>query len=388
MQSFLWNSYRAATVAVGLGILAAAPPQIAAAQSPVARNIAPYLALEHRSPDQITPDDAAALRAKQSAIAREAAMFGYDLSAGHWTYDQAVCPVIPDAIVLHERSVSHNGAQSLFTAVVPRGDDRVWVVPILYRDATPWESAIGSERMLSVFNHAVPADLAKQAVQPNGQWLTLAMCFAEIAGAEPRVPQNPEIDAALLSAPPPTLHVSQLHGAMDIEFTGLDAPRQYTVWSITVNGAGRALAAEAHTYPEHIYAEKATAALPPSVPVEPARTETSQPVPAAQPENAQPVETPAVSEAPAAPIPAQTISVQPAQTVVDQPGSAEPAPAPAPAAAAPVAQSDEPVPQERGRKEKRVKEKKSHQKNADGPIEPKVRELPDLPDLPSKPIPN
>jgi type IV secretory pathway VirJ component len=249
--------------------------------------------------------------------------------------------------------------------------------------------------MLSVFNHAVPADLAKQAVEPDGHWLTLAMCFAEIAGAEPRVPQNPEVETALLSAPPPTLQTSQAHGAMEIQFTGRDAPRQYTVWSITVNGAGRALAAEAHIYPERIYAENASAAQPPSLPI---TAEPVQPAPPAiaQPESSQPAEAPSAPPAPSAA--AQPILVQPAQPVVEQPGTpapaTEPAPsAPAPAAAPPsqpaaVAPAAEPAPQEPARKEKKVKEKKVHQKNSDDQIEPTVREMPDLPDLPEKPIPN
>jgi hypothetical protein len=273
--------------------------------------------------------------------------------------------------------------QSLFTAVVPRGEGRVWVVPILYRGATPFQSAIGSERMLSVFNHAVPADIAKQAVEPDGHWLALAMTFAEIAGAEPRVPQNPDVEAGLLSAPPPTLHVSQLRGALEIQFTGREAPRQYTVWSITVNGAGRALAAEAQIYPERIYAENASAALPPAVPIQPA------PASIPQPATAPPaVESPKTSPAWANP----PVAVQPTQPVVEQPGAAaEPAPAPAAApaqpAAAPAVQSAEVVPPEPAIKEKKVKEKKVRQKNSDEMIEPKVRELPDLPDPAAKPLP-
>jgi hypothetical protein len=388
MQSLKWNSYGLAAAALGLGFLLAGTPRPAAAQDAQAAGVpvggtSPYLVLVHHSPDQISADDSAILRSRQTEIVREAAMFGYDLTAGHWTYDQAVCPDIPQAIVLHERSVSRSGLQSLFTAVVPRGEGRVWVVPILYRGATPFQSAIGSERMLSVFNHAVPADIAKQAVEPDGHWLALAMTFAEIAGAEPRVPQNPDVEAGLLSAPPPTLHVSQLRGALEIQFTGREAPRQYTVWSITVNGAGRALAAEAQIYPERIYAENASAALPPAVPIQPA------PASIPQPATAPPaVESPKTSPAWANP----PVAVQPTQPVVEQPGAAaEPAPAPAAApaqpAAAPAVQSAEVVPPEPAIKEKKVKEKKVRQKNSDEMIEPKVRELPDLPDPAAKPLP-
>jgi hypothetical protein len=208
----------------------------------------PYTVLEHRSAEAMSANDTDVVRAKRHEISMEAAMFGYDLSRGAWSYDETECPAMPDALLLHYRTAVTNGTQSLFTAVVPRGNGRVLVNPVLYHGATPFEAAIGQKRTMSVFNQAVPAEIARQDVQPDGPWLTLAICYAEIAGSEPRVPEHPELEAPLVRAPAPTIRLSEAKGTMEIQFTGREAPTDYTVWNISVDKQGRAVEAVANTY--------------------------------------------------------------------------------------------------------------------------------------------
>lgn len=213
---------------------------------------ASYTVLVHRSAEAMSAEDAEVLRARQHEITMEAAMFGYDLSHGRWTYDETECPAVPDALLLHYRTAAAaNGAQSLFTAVVPRGKGRVLVNPVLYHGATPFESAIGQKRTMSVFNQVVPAEVAEKDIQPEGHWLTLAICYAEIAGGEPRVPEHPELETPLIKAPSPTIRLSESKGTMDIQFTGREAPTDYTVWNISVNKQGRAVEADSVTYPNY-----------------------------------------------------------------------------------------------------------------------------------------
>lgn len=208
-----------------------------------------YTVLEHRAADAMSADDTTVVKAKQHEITMEAAMFGYDLNHGRWSYDETECPAIPNALLLHYRTAAGaNGAQSLFTAVVPRGQGRVLVNPVLYHGATPFAAAIGQQRTMSVFNQAVPVETAKQELQPDGHWLVLAICFAEIAGAEPRVPEHPELETELIKAPPPILRVSEVKGTTDIQFTGRETPTGYTVWNISVNTQGRAVEAASATY--------------------------------------------------------------------------------------------------------------------------------------------
>ena len=211
----------------------------------------PYLETREFPADRMPAADADLVRAKQKEILKEAAFFGYDLSSGNWGHDEILCPEIPDQLLLHYRSQSRSGAVSLFTALVPRGEGRVLIVPVLYRGAMPFHSAIGSERTIAVFNRIVPAEVAAQAMQPDGHWLALAVCYAEIAGAEPRVPQRPDIDPALVQAPLPTLQLSEQASTRDILFTDRKAADSYLVWRISVSKQGRVLAASTRSLPNY-----------------------------------------------------------------------------------------------------------------------------------------
>jgi hypothetical protein len=346
-----------------------------------------YLVLEHRAADQMTADDAGILRARQKDLTFEAAMFGYDLTTGHWTYDQTICPDIPQALVLHYRITGRNGFQSLFTAVVPRDGGRVLVNPILYHGATPFQSATGQKRTLSVFNQAVPADIAKEAIQPNGHWLTLAMCFAEIAGAEPREPRDADSSPTMAKAVVPTLHYSSAHGAQEIEFAGREAPGEYTVWTITLNAAGRATAADAETYSDIQPRVETAAAAPikevpaPAAAQEPVPAATAEPATAPQPAFAVAPETPPAPPSTGVPTatPAPAEAVAPAASAeTPAPAAAAPATVPVPAAASESETTVvEPV---KGQKAPKVKKLKPM-------IEPKVVVIPDPPDPTEKVVP-
>jgi hypothetical protein len=198
-----------------------------------------YIELEHRSPAQLDPADVSLIRAMQREIATEAAFFGYDLSASGWDYDQSVCPLLHDELVLHYRKQFRDGAQSLFTALVPRGAGRVFVVPVLYRNATPFRSATGSQRSIAVFNRVVPADVAAKAIQPEGKWLDLGLCYADIVYAHANVLNRSGDEVGLVRAPLPLLHVSEESSVRGITFTDRNAPGEYLVWNLTLNGKGR-----------------------------------------------------------------------------------------------------------------------------------------------------
>ncbi len=210
-----------------------------------------FVSAATRSAEQMDPADKALLRAKRQEIAREADFFGYDLGTGRWDYDQVLCPDMPDHLLLHYRSRSRNGAESLFTAVVPRGKGRVRVVPVLYHNAIPFQSAAGSPRSMTVFNTSVPEQIAGRAVQPDGPWLQLAMCYAEIVGAEPQVPNRENAEPALVRAPAPNLRISEEHHTREVTFADRNNPAQYMVWTVLMNDKGRVTAATASTFADY-----------------------------------------------------------------------------------------------------------------------------------------
>ena len=204
-----------------------------------------YLVLQHLTAAEFSPADAALIRAKQTEISSEAVFFGYDLGDAGWDDELSVCPLIPGDLLLHYHRQFSNGAQSLFTAIVPRGAGRVFVVPILYRNATPFTSATGSERSIAVFNRIVPADVARQAIEPDGKWLTLGLCYADIAYGNANALNKPGAEVGLTRAPIPILRLSEEHTGRAVLFTDRNAPGEYLVWTLNFTNHGRLLAASA-----------------------------------------------------------------------------------------------------------------------------------------------
>jgi hypothetical protein len=219
-----------------------------------------WISLVHHTASTMSSVDAARVRAEHKAIAEQAAFFGYDLSLAGWQYTQTVCPEIQGDLLLQYRRTARNGARSLFTALVPRQGGRVAVVPVLYRSATPFRSAVGSERSLSVFNRAVSALAAEKDLQSGGPWLQLGLCYAEMVGAQPRVPREANTNPALLRAPAPTLLISEVNHTASVSFTDRDALHCYTVWNLSFNASGRIIAVTATSladYTERVITGKA-----------------------------------------------------------------------------------------------------------------------------------
>lgn len=211
-----------------------------------------YLDLPHIQPSEMDSADVSLTRAKQTAIAAEARFFGYDLSLPGWNFDASACPAMPDELVLHYRRPFASGAESLFTALVPRGAGRVYVVPILYRNATPFLNATGSPRSIAVFNRVVPASVAAAAIQPDGKWLAMALCYADIVYGNANVVSRSGDVVGLARAPEAVLHISEASPARSIVFTDRNAPGQYLVWTITLDGKGRITAASALQLPDYV----------------------------------------------------------------------------------------------------------------------------------------
>ncbi|HEX4006438.1 MAG TPA: hypothetical protein VHX60_09705 [Acidobacteriaceae bacterium] len=203
-----------------------------------------YTSLGHRAPGQMDPADASLVQEAQSRISGEAAMFGYDLRSGAWSFDQILCPAMPGYVVLHYRNQPRRGAASMLTVLVPRRQGHVLAVPVRYGSATPYRSAAEASRTIAAFNRAVPAEVAHAAMNPQGDWLRFAMCYAAVAGADPRVPLRPGVDTKRLLGPKPTFQISLTGQANVLRFTDIDAPDHYEVWSIALNNTGRVLSAE------------------------------------------------------------------------------------------------------------------------------------------------
>ena len=197
---------------------------------------------------QMTRADLALIHAKHSQIEEAAAFRGYHLNVSHWIYSEVRCPLIPGYLMLRYRNQLPSGAEWLFTALVPRGRGRVLIVPVLYRSATPYGPAAQAKNTIAVFNRVVPAAMAAQSIQPDGPWLQLAVCYAAMAGASPRVLNQANFKLALLNAPVTSLRMSEGSSRRHIVFTDPGSSGGYTVWSIHLSGKGRVTAARAKSF--------------------------------------------------------------------------------------------------------------------------------------------
>lgn len=294
------------------------------------------ITLERRSSFQMDAADASLVKSQRQAISDEALFFGYDLRSGTWSYDQVLCPAIPDYLVLHYRGRYRNGTTSLFTALVPRAVGRVMVVPVLYRNATPYGSAAAAERTISVFNRVVPAPTAQEAIQLDGNWLGLALSFAAVAGAEPTIPKTPAPNHDFVRAPLADAATARHYRVEDLQFSDLIGPNQYTIWNISLNDVGRVVKASESTTPipyapetPETAAETETTgpvAIPPAPPLVPASPATPAPAPNSAPAPV-PAATMAAPQQPA-PAPQPAAVAAPPSTVVASPQPAEAKPVP------------------------------------------------------------
>jgi hypothetical protein len=150
--------------------------------------------LEFLTPGQMSAGDARFAENAQTAIAERAAHQGFDLwdhvgtAPGEWGYEQAVCPAFPDQMILEYSRDRGNGDISLFSAIIPRGNEgHVRVIPVRRRSYSLWTSTPTNALTLNDFNH-----LVKES--PNGldpDWLTIGLCYAALAGGHVRAALHP-----------------------------------------------------------------------------------------------------------------------------------------------------------------------------------------------------
>jgi hypothetical protein len=154
--------------------------------------------LEFRTPEQMTAVDARQAINAQVAIAERAVHQGFrvDLNAVDgaggenehaWKYEQAVCPVFPDHLILEYSLDRGHGDVSLFSAIVPRGNEgHVRVIPVRRRNYSLWTPTPTNELTLNDFNHMVKE--SSDGLDPD--WATVGLCYAALAGGHVKLAEQ------------------------------------------------------------------------------------------------------------------------------------------------------------------------------------------------------
>ena len=194
--------------------------------------------IQHLAADAMSAADRADLADHGRDLNEAARVYGYNLAAGNWTYEQTLCSSMPDTILLHYTRKFPDGAESLFTALVPRGAGHVRIVPVLYRGATPFLPAPKNPRNYALFNELVPS-----AASTGTDWLELSACYAELAGGRVDLQSAEHGNIGIAAAPSATIHLQEQDKTARVTLATREGMNSYDLWSISLDRHGRVTAA-------------------------------------------------------------------------------------------------------------------------------------------------
>jgi hypothetical protein len=209
-------------------------------ETPEPTAVLDFRPLEFRSFDRMSPQDRDLAADAESSIGERAGFAGLEFNQGKWSYQQIVCPALPNHLLLQFTRNNGTGDVSVFSASIPRGGEgRVRIIPILRRGYSLFSPAPISALTISAFNHIRAEEHSEQAPA----WLETGLCYAALAGAHPQVGPPEETDAKKLPAAPPGRLVIPMQGGAVISFTDVSTIPRSMQWTMTFNGKGRLLKA-------------------------------------------------------------------------------------------------------------------------------------------------
>jgi len=249
---------------------------------PIDAHTATVPKLEFLPPEQMAAADVELVTANEAEIARRAGLQGFNLERdGGWGYEQAVCPVFPDHLILEYSLDNGAGDVSLFSVAIPRGEAKgghVRVIPVRRRSYSLWTPASSNALTLNDFNHMVIE--GGKGVDPD--WLTLSLCYAALAGGHVRaalVPATPAEEFYPLFVPA-KLTVTDKGGA-EIHLADIthypDPKAKAMNWVLTFAQTGQLLKVK-HTVADEVYERPLPATTEPkAVPVQGQAVDVSKP---------------------------------------------------------------------------------------------------------------
>jgi hypothetical protein len=197
--------------------------------------------IEYRAVSQMAEKDSLLAADAESSIGEHAGRVGLEFNQGKWSYEQVVCPALPNHVFLRFMRNNGTGDVSMFSASIPRnGEGRVRIVPIQMRGYSLFSPAPINALTISAFNHI------RTEENPSGipDWLGTGLCYAALAGGHPQAASLKE-DAQDLKFPaaiPAELKIPNKGGEV-ISFLDVGAAPKYMDWTMTFNRKGKLLKA-------------------------------------------------------------------------------------------------------------------------------------------------
>jgi hypothetical protein len=206
--------------------------------------------IELRSPEAMPEADQVLEADTESSIAERAGYADIAFNQGKWSYQQLVCPALPNHLFL--RFTRNNGAHdvSVFSVSIPRnGAGRLRIIPIERRSYSLFSPAPVNALTIAAFNRIRAEDNPDQSGQHNQanqalSWLGTGLCYAALAGANPLAASEGAGSGprSFPAASAPSLEIPKQGGAI-IRFTDMSATPRPMDWSLIFNGKGKLLKA-------------------------------------------------------------------------------------------------------------------------------------------------
>ena len=204
--------------------------------------------VEFRTLEQMTAQDREVAANAESSIAEHTKYANLEFNQdsqqkGSWSYQQVVCPALPQHVFLRFLRNNGVGDVSTFTASIPRGGEgQVRIIPIQLRGYSLFSPAPINAMTVATFNKIRAEENPDHA--SVSAWLGVGLCYAALAGGHPQLPPH-EDDAApkkLIAEDKGILDVSDGGGAV-MTFDDVSVPARTTEWTLSFDRNGRLLKA-------------------------------------------------------------------------------------------------------------------------------------------------
>ena len=196
-----------------------------------------------RSSDQMSRNDQDLLANAESTIREKAGFEGLDFGEAGWSFQQIVCPALPNHLLLRFSRDDGSRQMSMFSAAIPRGSEgKIRIVPIVRRGYSLLSPAPINSLTVSAFNHI----RAEEAFERPPDWVGTGLCYAALTGgdpdpanAAPRQSDDPTIPAGMA----PILD-SRADGSAAIRFIARGANGKPMLWTMHFDRKGVLLKAQ------------------------------------------------------------------------------------------------------------------------------------------------
>ncbi len=201
------------------------------------RNVELDASVRILSADQMTRHDRDLEADAEASIQERAGFQNLEFNQGPWTYQQLVCPALPNHLLLRFSRNEGTGETSMFSAAIPRGGEgRVRIIPIVRKGYSLFSPAPIGALTIASFNR-IRSD---ENTEWRANWLGIGLCYAALAGANPQAGElpPPTFDSEHVAVTiEPTLFLTKEGGAI-VRFADVSTMPRPMEWNLTFDRKG------------------------------------------------------------------------------------------------------------------------------------------------------